>query len=82
MRGEEQIRAGFFEAQKAAYRNGHKGDWRHEDALYELWKKLEDKIRELEQEIVSEEPERAREELGDALWTLIMIVDHMGYLKT
>lgn len=75
MRGERLIEAAMREAQKAATRNAGKGDWRRWP-LKRLFEKLEEEALEFEEAVLGGDPERIREELGDALWCAVMIADH------
>lgn len=75
MRGRAQIQAAMPEAQKAATRNGYKGDWRR-TPLKTLFDKLYEELDEYYEAVLSGDPQRIREELGDVLWVAIMIADH------
>lgn len=75
MRGKKPIEHGFVEALKAAQRNSHKRHWRTLTLKF-LFEKLEEEVDELNQAVLDCNPQRILEELGDVLWTAIMIVDH------
>jgi NTP pyrophosphatase (non-canonical NTP hydrolase) len=75
MRGKRQIDAAIRHAYTAAQRNGHKQHWRMEQ-LRHLFEKLHAEADELERAIVDESEERVLEEMGDVIWTAVMIVDH------
>lgn len=75
MRGRAQIQVAMPEAQKAAIRNGHKGDWRRAP-LKALFDKLYEEFDEYYEAVLSGNTERVREEMGDVIWTAIMIADH------
>jgi NTP pyrophosphatase (non-canonical NTP hydrolase) len=75
VRGQAQIQQAMSEAQKAATRNGHKGDWRRLP-LKALFDKLYEELDEYYEAVLSGDPQRILEELGDVIWTAIMIADH------
>lgn len=75
MRGQAQIEVATLEAQKAAARNGHKGDWRRVP-LKVLFDKLYEELDEYYTAVLLGDPQRIREELGDVIWTAAMIADH------
>lgn len=86
MRGEQQIQAGMVEALKAATRNGHKKDPRSEtlgfwfDKMYEEIGEVERAIMEVSDSPTPKELERVREEVGDAIYSIVCAADHGAML--
>jgi len=83
VRGERQIQAGMIEAQKAAERNKYKKDPRRETLRFWL-EKMYEEVEEVEKAIMEAESprdfERVREEVGDALWSVINAAHHGAML--
>lgn len=75
LRGERQLQAAFYQALKAAARNSDKGDWRRW-SRWRLLIKLFEEVIEFCFAVLWGDPQRKREELGDVVWSAVMIADH------
>ena len=82
MRGAAAIRIAMLEAQKAAIRNEHKGEWRNTSRI-EREEKIFEEVNEYIDATWDDASEEERlSELGDAIWTLIQHADNEGLLGT
>jgi NTP pyrophosphatase (non-canonical NTP hydrolase) len=82
LRGAKEIRIAMIHAQRAAMRNGHKPGWRNTSRV-----EREEKVMEETQEAIDSlwdveaTPEDKLGELGDAIWSLVMMYDNEGLLN-
>lgn len=74
------VKDALQEALKAAMRNESKGPWRGGDRD-PLYLKLEEELQEYRAEALEGHSWRSREELGDLLWTAIILADHALLLE-